>query len=179
MYSWDFSRSVGAGSATMRNTRGLTRSVIALMTPPFPAVSRPSKTTTIFKPLCCTHSCSFTSSACSFFRCSSYSLFFILPRFSSAAAPAPFASFLLAFAGEPSTTLFAAICHTSRVPPTCRAHPVTSMRLGPLLILQVPATAQRLVEIHDRYQLIALRLRERILRGEQRLLRIEHLEVAR
>jgi len=40
----DFSRSVGAGRATTRNTRGLTRSVIRLIVPPFPAVSRPSNT---------------------------------------------------------------------------------------------------------------------------------------
>ena len=40
----DFSRSDGAGRATTRKTRGLTRSVIALMVPPFPAASRPSRT---------------------------------------------------------------------------------------------------------------------------------------
>ena len=44
MYIWLFSRSVGAGSATTRNTRGLTRSVIALIVPPLPAPSRPSNT---------------------------------------------------------------------------------------------------------------------------------------
>ena len=44
MYICDLSRSVGAGSATTRNTRGLTRSVIRLIVPPLPAVSRPSKT---------------------------------------------------------------------------------------------------------------------------------------
>src|SRR5205085_965504 len=37
MYICDFSRSDGAGSATTRNTRGLTRSVIARIVPPFPA----------------------------------------------------------------------------------------------------------------------------------------------
>ena len=31
MYTCDFSRSDGAGSATTRNTRGLTRSVMALI----------------------------------------------------------------------------------------------------------------------------------------------------
>ena len=50
MYICDFSRSVGAGSATTRNTRGLTRSVIRLMTPPLPAPSRPSNTTQTFAP---------------------------------------------------------------------------------------------------------------------------------
>ena len=50
-YICDFSRSVGAGRATTRNTRGLTRSVIALMTPPLPAVSRPSKTTITLAPV--------------------------------------------------------------------------------------------------------------------------------
>jgi hypothetical protein len=44
MYICDFSRSVGTGRATIRNTRGLTRSVIRLIVPPFPAVSRPSNT---------------------------------------------------------------------------------------------------------------------------------------
>src|SRR5216683_1415170 len=37
MNSCVFSRSDGAGSATVRNTRGLTRSVIALMVPPLPS----------------------------------------------------------------------------------------------------------------------------------------------
>ena len=51
MYICDFSRSVGAGRATTRNTRGLTRSVIRLIVPPFPAVSRPSNTTQILAPV--------------------------------------------------------------------------------------------------------------------------------
>jgi hypothetical protein len=50
MYICDSSRSVGAGRATTRNTRGLTRSVIRLIVPPFPAVSRPSKTMQILAP---------------------------------------------------------------------------------------------------------------------------------
>src|SRR5690348_1077747 len=62
MYICDFSRSVGAGSATTRNTRGLTRSVIRLIVPPLPAVSRPSNTMQIFAPVAFTHSCSATSS---------------------------------------------------------------------------------------------------------------------
>jgi hypothetical protein len=66
MYICDFSRSVGDGSAMTRNTRGLTRSVIALMVPPLPAPSRPSNTTQTLSPLCCTQSWSFTSSTCSF-----------------------------------------------------------------------------------------------------------------
>ena len=45
MYICVFSRSDGAGSATSRNTRGLTRSVMALIVPPLPAASRPSHTT--------------------------------------------------------------------------------------------------------------------------------------
>ena len=51
MYICDFSRSEGAGSATKRNTRGLTRSVSARIVPPFPAASRPSKTTMTRSPL--------------------------------------------------------------------------------------------------------------------------------
>ena len=79
MYICDFSRSVGAGSATTRNTRGLTRSVIRLIVPPLPAVSRPSKTMQIFAPVALTHSCMATSSPCSRRISRSYSLRFILP----------------------------------------------------------------------------------------------------
>src|SRR5262249_46767143 len=83
MYICDFSRSVGAGSATTRNTRGLTLSVIALIVPPLPAPSRPSKTTQTLSPLCLTHSCSLTSSTWSFESCFSYSFRFNLPLRSS------------------------------------------------------------------------------------------------
>src|SRR5688572_28952640 len=74
MYIWLFSRSVGAGRAITRKTRGLTRSVMALIVPPLPAPSRPSKMTQTLRPLCLTHSCSLTSSTCSFFSSFSYSL---------------------------------------------------------------------------------------------------------
>ena len=77
MYSCDFSRSVGAGRATVRNTRGLTRSVIRLIVPPFPAVSRPSNTIQILAPDSLTHSCRATSSPCSSRISRSYSLRFI------------------------------------------------------------------------------------------------------
>ena len=54
MYRWvyicDFSRSVGADKAITWNTRWLTRSVIRLIVPPFPAVSRPSNTIQILAP---------------------------------------------------------------------------------------------------------------------------------
>ena len=85
MYICDFSRSVGAGRATTRNTRGLTRSVIRLIVPPFPAVSRPSNTTQIFAPDALTHSCRATSSPCSTRICRSYALRFI---FGGGPAPA-------------------------------------------------------------------------------------------
>src|SRR5215472_2691269 len=162
----------------MRNTRGLTLSVIALMTPPLPAVSRPSKTTTIFNPLCCTQSCSFTSSPCSFFRCASYSLFFIFSRFSSAAGAAALAPSRAAFATRPASPFFAAIALTSLMTARNWRRP-PSMRPVPLVILKVPAATERLVETHDRDELIPLGLSQSILGGEQRLLRIEHLEVAR
>src|SRR4030095_10129660 len=74
MYIWLFSRSVGAESAMTRNTRGLTRSVIALMVPPLPAPSRPSNTMHTLSPLYFTHSCSLTSSTCSFDSCLAYAL---------------------------------------------------------------------------------------------------------
>src|SRR5262249_48430014 len=77
MYSWDFSRSDGAGSATTRNTRGLTRSVMALIVPPLPAASRPSKIRTTRRPLCLTQSCSAHNSTCSSRSAFSYSLRFI------------------------------------------------------------------------------------------------------
>ena len=51
MYICDFSRSDGAGSATTRKTRGLTRSVSALIVPPLPAASRPSNTMMMRWPL--------------------------------------------------------------------------------------------------------------------------------
>ncbi len=63
-YHWERSRSVGAGSATMRADRGLRYSAILLMTPPLPAASRPSKTTTTRSPSWRTDSLSLTSSAC-------------------------------------------------------------------------------------------------------------------
>ena len=50
MYICVFSRSEGAGSATTRNTRGLTRSVSARIVPPLPAVSRPSNTMMMRRP---------------------------------------------------------------------------------------------------------------------------------
>src|SRR5580658_1504267 len=78
MYIWLFSRSEGAGKATTRKTRGLTRSVIARMVPPLPAASRPSNTTITRRPLYLTQSCSLQSSAWSFFSSFSYSLRFNL-----------------------------------------------------------------------------------------------------
>ena len=77
MYICDFSRSVGADRATTRNTRGLTRSVIRLIVPPFPAVSRPSNTMQILAPDALTHSCMATSSPCRTLISRSYSLRFI------------------------------------------------------------------------------------------------------
>ena len=47
----------GAGSATTRNTRGLTRSVMSLIVPPLPAASRPSNRMMIRAPVCVTQSC--------------------------------------------------------------------------------------------------------------------------
>src|SRR5580692_5113380 len=52
-YRWKYhcprSRSVGDARATTRQTRGLSGSVMRLMTPPLPAASRPSKTTHILR----------------------------------------------------------------------------------------------------------------------------------
>ena len=47
-----FSRSFGAGSATTRQTRGLSRCVMRLIAPPLPAASRPSKITTTLSFFC-------------------------------------------------------------------------------------------------------------------------------
>src|SRR5262245_62233677 len=77
MYIWDFSRSDGAGSATTRNTRGLTRSVIALIVPPLPAASRPSNTTITRSPFSRTQSWSAHSSICRVRSSLSYSWRFI------------------------------------------------------------------------------------------------------
>ena len=76
MNIWERSRSFGAGSATTRKTLGLTRSVMALMVPPFPAVSLPSKTTQILAFVSFTHSCRATNSPCSRRSSLSYSLRF-------------------------------------------------------------------------------------------------------
>ena len=64
-YHWVFSRSVGVPRATTRQCRALRRSMIRLMVPPLPAVSRPSKMTTTRSPSWITHSCRRTSSTCS------------------------------------------------------------------------------------------------------------------
>src|SRR6201986_5107376 len=77
MYICVFSRSEGAGKATTRNTRGLTRSVSALIVPPLPAASRPSNTMTTRRPLYLTQSCSWHSPVCRRRNSCRYSLFFI------------------------------------------------------------------------------------------------------
>src|SRR5664279_5803051 len=56
-YHWDRSRSVGAGSATMRAFLGLRYSVIRLIADPLPAASRPSKIATMRVPDSLTHCC--------------------------------------------------------------------------------------------------------------------------
>src|SRR5215510_7368571 len=84
MYSCDFSRSVGAGRATTRNTRGLTRSVIALMVPPLPAPSRPSKRMQTFRPFSTTDNWSLTNSTCRRPSSRSYFFRFSLPLASGA-----------------------------------------------------------------------------------------------
>ncbi len=63
-YHWVCCRSVGLGSATTRVVRGFMCSVIRLMTPPLPAASLPSNTTTMRAPVAPTHSSIFTSSSC-------------------------------------------------------------------------------------------------------------------
>src|SRR6516162_7634883 len=68
----------GVGSATSRKTRGLTRSVIALMVPPLPAASRPSNTTITRRPVRTTHCWSLHNSIWSFCNSFSYFLRFIL-----------------------------------------------------------------------------------------------------
>ena len=50
--------------ATTRQTRGFIRSLIRLITPPFPAASRPSKTTTTRKPRCLIQRCITANSTC-------------------------------------------------------------------------------------------------------------------
>src|SRR6516162_7348466 len=93
MYIWDFSRSEGAGSATSLKTRGLTRSVMALMVPPLPAASRPSKTIMTRRPFFFTHSCRLQSSVWSLRNSFMYALFLsldlLLPFFFSSFAMFP------------------------------------------------------------------------------------------
>ena len=97
MYICDFSRAVGVGSATTRNTRGLTRSTIRLMVPPLPAVSRPSNTTQTFAPVALTHSCMATSSPCSVASSASYSRRRSFAPGSAAPAAIPAADFFFFF----------------------------------------------------------------------------------
>jgi len=61
-YHWDFSLSDGVGRAATLQNLGLKCSVILLITPPFPAVSRPSKTTAILAPVFCAHAWTLISS---------------------------------------------------------------------------------------------------------------------
>src|ERR1700724_1072218 len=67
--------------------RGLTRSVIALIVPPLPAPSRPSKRMQTLRPFCTTHCWSLTNSTCRRASSCSYSFRFSLPS-------APDSSFL-------------------------------------------------------------------------------------
>ena len=79
----------GVARATMRTTRGLRCSVMRLMVPPLPAASRPSKITATRSPACLIHSCSLTSSICSFSSSASYvsrSIFLWWPVFSDGGA---------------------------------------------------------------------------------------------
>ena len=64
-YHWDCSRSVGTPRATTRQTRGLRRSTMRLMTPPFPAASRPSQMTSTLSPLVTIHRWRTANSSCS------------------------------------------------------------------------------------------------------------------
>src|SRR5215468_11778737 len=83
MNSSVFCRSDGEGRATTRNTRGLTFSVSALMVPPLPAASRPSKMMITFSFSALTHSCRWQSSSCSLRNSFSYSFRFIFEPASS------------------------------------------------------------------------------------------------
>src|SRR5262245_33322311 len=74
MYICDFSRSDGAGKATNRNTRGLTRSVMARIVPPLPAPSRPSNRIITRSLLCFTQSWRWHNSAWSLRSSFSYFL---------------------------------------------------------------------------------------------------------
>src|SRR5678816_2532422 len=81
IYICDFSRSDGAGRATRRKTRGLTRSVMARMVPPLPAPSRPSNKIMTRRPLYFTQSWSLHNSAWSLR--SSFTYFFVFSFFFS------------------------------------------------------------------------------------------------
>ncbi len=85
MYICDFSRSVGAGSATCGNAR-VVRSVMRRMVPPLPAASRPSKTTMTLAPVATTHCWRATSSPWRTRISASYAFFFIFGRAATAAS---------------------------------------------------------------------------------------------
>ena len=69
IYLWKYhcvlSRSLGAGRATVLQTRGFKRCMIRLIAPPLPAESRPSNMTSTLSFFSTTQSCNLTSSPCS------------------------------------------------------------------------------------------------------------------
>src|SRR5271156_259621 len=82
--------------------RELTRSVMALIVPPLPAPSRPSKTMQTLNPLCNTHCWSLTNSTCRRANSRSYSFPFSLPLASG-------------------SSLSASVIESSFAPPTIRS----------------------------------------------------------
>lgn len=55
-------------------------------------------------------------------------------------------------------------------------HRMSVTRLRPLHIAEIASAAHRFIEVYDREKLVTLRLSESIFRGEQQLLRFQHLE---
>src|SRR5262249_6224030 len=145
-------RSEGAGNATNRNTRGLTRSVSALMVPPLPAASRPSKTMMARSPLCFTHAWSLHNSSWSLRN--SFMYFF------------PFIFF------GPSDSEFLLIGFLCRV---------SMLRIGGNLLPPslFPAAAQCAEKLHDAQNLIELGRGRGQLGVQQLLLVVEHFEIGR
>src|SRR6476660_3891241 len=134
-YHWVFSRSVGAVSATTRHTRGFRLWVIVLMTPPFPAASRPSKTTTTRRPSCRIHSWSLTSSIWRRASSGRYALFLSRAATAETASPSLAASaadagFALRFAGRAPDLVGRFVCLEAVSADAAVARPVAGLAVA-------------------------------------------------
>src|SRR4051795_3099763 len=189
-----FSRSVGAGSATTRKTRGLTRSVIALIVPPFPAPSRPSRTMTTRSFFSLTHSCIAHSFTCSLYSSFRYVLSFSFFAMRSSLLPAAAeraielgacAQFCAARVGEQQLLLEEILVggenfDVAREPGVvARAREIGGIHQHRHRAFPLDAHQRELLNRHDRVGRFAVAVERRLLIQGERLLelRLRRLEV--